>query len=379
MTNLVYLSPLPWTSFAQRPHKFVEWFRRQCGGEVLWVDPYPTRLPGFGDIRRILSKNPGTVAQSDTDADAGVSVIRPRALPIEPLPMSGLFNRPLWSSVLDRVQAFCERDSTWLAIGKPSQLASVVLRNGGFTHSIYDCMDHFASFYNGVSRMVMEKRELELAGEVDCVFASATTLHDRWQQISGQLALVHNACDPDVLPPIVSRPPRDIPVFGYVGTLGSWFDWEAVIAIANDNPGAVVRLIGPAFCPPPQNLPRNIELLPPQPHAQAMEAMADFDVGLIPFQRNSLTESVDPIKYYEYRAMGLPVISTRFGEMRYRTTDPGVFLADTADELKAASRAVRVFRESPDVAQQFRAQESWSQRFNDSPLRAALAAELSAK
>lgn len=43
--QLVYLSPLPWDSFSQRPHQFVEWFHNKHGGEVLWIDPYPTRLP----------------------------------------------------------------------------------------------------------------------------------------------------------------------------------------------------------------------------------------------------------------------------------------------------------------------------------------------
>ena len=32
--QLVYFSPVPWASFAQRPHKFVEWFHARCGAIV---------------------------------------------------------------------------------------------------------------------------------------------------------------------------------------------------------------------------------------------------------------------------------------------------------------------------------------------------------
>ena len=61
--------------------------------------------------------------------------------------------------------------------------------------------------------------------------------------------------------------------------------------------------------------------------------MAQFDVGLIPFLKNRLTDSVDPIKYHEYRALGLPVVSTSFGEMpMYAEKDSGLLLLNLVKE-----------------------------------------------
>ena len=37
--QLVYFSPVPWASYAQRPHKFVEWFHARRVLKVRWVDP----------------------------------------------------------------------------------------------------------------------------------------------------------------------------------------------------------------------------------------------------------------------------------------------------------------------------------------------------
>ncbi len=34
------------------------------------------------------------------------------------------------------------------------------------------------------------------------------------------------------------------------------------------------------------------------------------DAGLIPYARNALTESIFPMKVYEYLAAGLPVVAT---------------------------------------------------------------------
>jgi hypothetical protein len=51
--RLIYLSPVAWNSHIQRPHQLVEWFHNETAGEVLWVDPYPTRLPLWRDLRAI--------------------------------------------------------------------------------------------------------------------------------------------------------------------------------------------------------------------------------------------------------------------------------------------------------------------------------------
>lgn len=96
---------------------------------------------------------------------------------------------------------------------------------------------------------------------------------------------------------------------------------------ARERPGIVPRTqvrVAHGRLPPPAN----IKLLPECSHASAIAAMATFSVGLIPFKLNRLTASVDPIKYYEYRALGLPVLCTRFGEMALRDKEPGVWILD---------------------------------------------------
>ena len=86
-----------------------------------------------------------------------------------------------------------------------------------------------------------------------------------------------------------------------MGTIGSWFDWELVIALAKSSPKIEFRLIGPVYVRSPA-LPHNVRLEQALPHTEALHAMTQFNVGLIPFMRNALTACVDPIKYYEYRA-----------------------------------------------------------------------------
>jgi hypothetical protein len=103
--RLVYLSAVPWESFAQRPHKFVEWFHGRTGEPVLWVDPYPTRFPHWRDLRRSrLSAS----ASQHTRPPTWLTLLKPGGLPVEPLPGSGWANGLLWRGYLNAIGDFVE-------------------------------------------------------------------------------------------------------------------------------------------------------------------------------------------------------------------------------------------------------------------------------
>lgn len=358
--QLVYLSPVPWSSFAQRPHKFVEWFHASTDGDVLWVDPYPTRFPLLSDFRRLT-------AQADPEkhqAPPWLKVVRPAALPIEPLPASGMVNGVMWRSMLNDLDIFSRRSRTMLAIGKPSVLALLVLERLDGVISVYDAMDDFSSFYAGFSRLAMSRRERKLVGRVTHVLVSSTALKQHWSSVRSDVKLVPNGLDASVLPVFkIGALERERKILGYVGTIGPWFDWEWLVSLARARPADVVRLIGPMFTPSPYLLPENIEILPPCAHQDALMAMQNFDVGLIPFKTNKLTSSVDPIKYYEYRALGLPVISTEFGEMAYRGDAEGVFLSNGGQEINKLVQKALLYSPNEETVKQFTDGNTWETHF----------------
>lgn len=360
MTRLIYLSPVPWESFAQRPQKFVEWFHARSGAEVVWVDPYPTRLPRLSDLYR---PNPEKQLAAKGRPD-WLQVLKPFALPVEPLPGSG-WMKVFWQPMLKDLEQFAAGHDTLLVIGKPSLLALAVLQRLPGIRSVYDAMDEFPAFYSGISRWSFARRERRVVRQVDALWVTSTRLQRHWSKLRPDLRLVPNALDDSLLPaPKDGNRESQQKVFGYVGTIASWFDWDWVIALANERPGDVVRLIGPVFHPPHRTLPENIELLPGCHHEAALNAMRDFDVGLIPFVRNDLTASVDPIKYYEYRALGLPVISTKFGEMEFHARERGTFIADLGDSLGALATAALGFTDDVAAARDFARRNSWAARFD---------------
>lgn len=358
---MIYLSPVSWASFSQRPHHFVDWYHHQTGAPVLWIDPYPTRLPTLNDFRR----KPPVADPQSVAIPPWLRVCRPRSLPIEPIPGSEMLLKRLWRNVFKEAKAFSAEGPCMICVGKPSELALQLLALFPESHAIYDAMDDFPAFYQGLSQRSMERRQAQLIRRVGKVVASSTPLRDKLLGMTGNVELALNGCDLHRLAPVESL---DLgakqQVLGYAGTLGHWFDWNLVIALAQANPGNRIRLIGPVFTTVPWVLPANIELLPECSHASAIVAMATFSVGLIPFKLNRLTASVDPIKFYEYRALGLPVISTRFGEMALRDQESGVWLVDESSDLRQTAVEALASHRDRSTVQRFREAHLWAQRFS---------------
>ena len=61
----------------------------------------------------------------------------------------------------------------------------------------------------------------------------------------------------------------------------------------------------------PQNLdlPDNVQILGPKSHSEINEIARRWKAAIIPFKTGPLADAVDPIKIYEYLALGLPTVS----------------------------------------------------------------------
>ena len=363
--RLVYFSPQPWVSFSQRPHKFVEWFHMRYEADVLWIDPYPTRLPSWADFRRLHPKWNVTFPGKLDDTSEWLRVISPFTLHLDPVTdLHGI----LWRKLLGKISEFLSGDRhRIIGIGKPSMLALRSLERHPCVMSLLDAMDDYPAFYKGLAKKTMTLRVDEIASRVSRIVISSEALRRRFRKHQHKLTLVRNACDTDILPSVDSmRNNRNVSILGYIGTIGRWFDWRLVFALAKADPSVRIRLVGPIYVPAPKSVPDNVEMLPACDHDEAIEIMQSFSVGLIPFEYVELTYAVDPIKYYEYRSLGLSVISSRFGRMAFRDSEPSVFLVDRHDDdLAFQIRSALSYRYDRNEVMNFRNRNSWSIRFDE--------------
>lgn len=115
----------------------------------------------------------------------------------------------------------------------------------------------------------------------------------------------------------VARLPR--PRIGFFGGFDDYVvDMELLARTAKSLPEAQVVLIGDATCSmePLTSLP-NVTWLGFRPHEHIPALGSGFDVALMPWLRNGWIEACNPIKLKEYLALGLPVVSTDFPEVRH--------------------------------------------------------------
>lgn len=370
--SLVYFSPVRYASFWQRPHYMAHALLSGSLERLLWIDPYPTRLPRLADLRR-----PSDVPQRPETHIDGVTVIRPTALPLEPLGVGRQVNRLVFfRRIRAEIASWIGDHAFAIGVGKPSPLAIDVLRalsdHPRLRGRFFDAMDRFSCFYTGLSSLSMQRWEAQVAQLCDWVQASSTSLRESLQADGRSVRLCLNGVEPWTLEQARREahgdwrdPASRGPVFGYIGTLGKWFDWNWTVRLAEAlgrcRPAGRIVLIGPLFEPPGAPLPNNVELLPPVTHGEALALAAGFDVGIVPFKDTPLTSCVDPLKYYEYRGLGLPVLATSFGELRHKS-DPALLLAEPGCDFGSAIERILALRERA-AAPPSLDEWSWTSRF----------------
>jgi glycosyltransferase involved in cell wall biosynthesis len=184
--------------------------------------------------------------------------------------------------------------------------------NGWIT--IYDVVDDWREFHRvGQAMWYDESFERHLAATVDAVFAVSESLAERVRALGRDgAAIVPNGLKPGIEVIDEPRPlQRGEITLGYFGYLsGAWFDWGLIEAVARAEPTWRIYLIGYGAGPGVGRLPPNIIPLGRQPQRSLAAYACNWDVGIVPFKRGPLAAGADPIKTYEYLAMGLPVVVT---------------------------------------------------------------------
>ena len=125
--------------------------------------------------------------------------------------------------------------------------------------------------------------------------------------------------DPETVPEsLKSLLKKEKPIIGYYGAFAKWFDYDLVKYLSSKRPNYEILLIGPKH---DDSLRKaglqdhsNITILPPVQYEDLPYYATWFDVSIIPFVLNELTESVSPVKLFEYMALGHPIVSTAMPE-----------------------------------------------------------------
>ena len=193
-----------------------------------------------------------------------------------------------------------------------------------------DLSDEIAGYKIPESVKKSHTSMLENSEEV-YVVTTATKLYEETVGIRGEkkVRLVTNGvefehfsdikCDkvPDEIKDIVSSGKK---IIGYFGALAKWFDYELIKKMSKELPDYEIMLIGINY---DKSLDKsgilglsNVTYLGTRNYTELPTYAKFFDVGIIPFVINDITEATSPVKLFEYMALGKPIVTSALPECR---------------------------------------------------------------
>lgn len=182
----------------------------------------------------------------------------------------------------------------------------------------------------------------------DIVLATSDKLFLRAQKINPFTYLVPNGCDFEhfsrtdlPIPPDIAGIKR--PIIGYIGVVATWVDLELIEKLAEAFPQYNIVMVGPLYNVAQVPRKANIHWLGYKDYKDLPAYAQMFDVGIIPFKRTSMVEAVNPIKMWEYMAVGMPIVSVsipeaeKYRELIYTADSHESFIHAVVEALKEDS------------------------------------------
>lgn len=189
-------------------------------------------------------------------------------------------------------------------------------------YTVYHCVDDLSTV-PGINADEFKKQEAWFAEQGDIIFVTATNLVDAFSYSTTDVEYLPNVVDFEHFSKAYAirdkrkRAPGERAKIGFHGALSQfklnfdlWFDlitlcpeWDFIIVgdqIEGQSDSKLDKI---------EALP-NVRMLGYQTYDELPAYMAEIDVAFLPFKINTYTDSMSPMKFLEYIAAGVPVVTT---------------------------------------------------------------------
>lgn len=356
-------------------HKYARFFL-QDGHQVFW-------LTHFLDLSRIMRQREDDLAflrlwrRGIESPEPGLQTFTPFSV-VPYVPFPGLDN--LWAAKTCQrytvpgvkrtltAYGFAHVDVLWIGNPRLYSLLDLVTFDV-LAYRMSDDMDKFPTGPRSIGQV-----EAEICRRADVVFATARPLVRKAQQLARKVCYLPNGSDFRLFNSPSLKIPTDLadipePRMAFVGVIGDWFDFESLEFASQALPNCNFVIIGPGEG---GNRVRagieklrdrnNVYVLGSRPFAQVPCYLAHSQVGLIPFIRSQLTESINPIKLFEYSAAGLPIVSRDLQEVR-NLESPALVYSCPETFVACIRKALRNRQALHVAGVEFGRANSWARRY----------------
>lgn len=348
--DIVLLSTADWDNpfWTNKQHVACELARR--GYRVLYVDSIGLRAPSataqdLGRIWRRLKKG----LQAPKTVRERLWVWSPLVIPLQRFQAVRSFNKLLLAAGLRfwMWRLSIKADVMWTY----NPMTLEFFSNERFDCTVYHCVDEIKA-QPGMPVAQIEAADTALVRSSDVVFVTAEYLlesrrvfNPNTHYFSNVADFAHFAKSRDSATPV----PADIaalpgPVIGFVGAISGYkVDFELIRKMAAKHPEWSIVLIGKVGEGDPHtdvsslHALANVHFVGPRTYNQLPACLKGFDVAILPCMLNEYTRSMFPMKFFEYLAAGLPVVSTALHALKAHKDV--AYIADGQDDFVAGVEA----------------------------------------
>ncbi|MGX7377181.1 glycosyltransferase [Carnobacterium maltaromaticum] len=373
--KILYISLVDWFWIKQRPHHIPEILSERDHVDFVCI--------------RSWIKNDKTLQIHDTSEENldkvvfkindNLTVYRKKILPKGAIPLIRTLNINLFMKpFLSKLQKNNKYDAVILT--HPSQFAFLDKIKFKNTKIIYDCMDNYGAF-TGAASSTIASAEALLVKRADFVIVSSNNLKNKltenYPNEAKKLTVINNGVDMKTFTLNQTIDTKETEIVkannrkkvAYIGTISDWVNISMIYKLAKEMSNVDFYVVGPLdrhINMDEYNDLDNMIFTGPQPYYTVPAIIKQMDVMIMPFVLNEVVESVNPVKIYEYLAMGKPVIATGYSETYQFANLIETYNTETefAELLK---NQLAINSDNPDLIEKriaFASNNSWKQRAN---------------
>jgi len=359
--NILYFSPIYWDDLKQRPQYIAEGLSTEH--KVWFIEPSISFINGY--IRGNTNYN-----RREVEINDNLIIIRPSGkwrLP-RSLDLFDIFHLNFLYEKLQLSEYIKKSDLVWL--GSPVFYPLVKNINKPI---IYDKMDDYAFLTkNYLLKMLIKIYEHNLINCAETVIISSKTFYEQVSTQNNNVYLVNNAIDDrllnkeyhnEVTQCIELLKKQNKLIFGYIGTVDHWFDYDAITTILEFRPDFHVVIVGRDNIRYKRLKHDNIHYFDPIDKSHVYSVVNCFDYCLYPFKINDFLNTINPVKLYEYLGCNKKVIAASSLETQAFTGLLALYSDNESlrELLKKVESIQKPFTQDKDV-RQFLNENSWNSR-----------------
>lgn len=348
------------------------------GHRVIYVDSLGLRKPtgSSKDLKRIF-KRLFSLFKPYSKVSDNIWRVRPFVIPLHSNKFIGLLNKWLLKLTLAIVKKSLRFSSHLIWTYSPVSVD--VIKNLKNHNVVYHCVDDLRAV-PGIDSELIETKEKELCSLAVTVFTTSQALYQRLKVLNENTFYHNNVCDyehfsmakqnfldePEELKDInrptilfigaISNYKLNTDLIEYIAKKRPRWNWVMIGQVGEGEPGSDVNNL---------HSHKNIHFLGPKPYSQLPSYIKYSDVCVIPAILNKYTESMFPMKFFEYLSAGKQVVSTDLSSLK--SYDECFFSAKNFKEFEEALEKILVFGDAKNsnLIESVCVKQTWQHRYEE--------------